>query len=79
MADVEEKHSDRGYKANAGLPTLAADFQCSVCGSIFTTDLDREQHLEKEAHGILHDGSTTQDIAIAKHQQEINEDRVHYL
>jgi hypothetical protein len=31
------------------LKKLASDFQCSVCGAIFTTDEDRKQHLEKEA------------------------------
>lgn len=40
------------------LKKLASDFQCSVCGAIFTTDEDRKQHLEKEAHGILHEGTT---------------------
>jgi hypothetical protein len=30
---------------------LAADFQCFVCGAIFTTEQDRRQHLEKERHG----------------------------
>ncbi|MDQ5869795.1 MAG: hypothetical protein M3530_08735 [Thermoproteota archaeon] len=40
------------------LKKLSSDFQCSVCGAIFTTDEDRKQHLEKEAHGILHEGTT---------------------
>ena len=43
------------------LKKLALDFQCSVCGDIFTTDEDRKQHLEKEAHGILHEGTTKKD------------------
>ena len=58
------------------LKKLALDFQCSVCGAIFTTDEDRKQHLEKEAHGILHEG-TTKDIA--KMQEEENETYSHRI
>ena len=39
-----------------------ADFQCAVCGAIFTTDEDRKQHLEKEAHGELRDDETSEDM-----------------
>ena len=53
----EESHSS--FKDT--LEKLASDFQCSVCGAIFTTDEDRKQHLEKEAHGILHEGTTKKD------------------
>ena len=49
----EESHSS--FKDT--LKKLASDFQCSVCGVIFTTDEDRKQHLEKEDHGILHEGT----------------------
>ena len=34
------------------IPNISADFQCFVCGAIFTTDEDRKQHLEKEAHFV---------------------------
>ena len=30
---------------------ITADFQCFVCGAIFTSEEDRRQHLEKEMHG----------------------------
>ena len=59
------------------LKKLASDFQCSVCGVIFTTDEDRKQHLEKEAHGILHEGTTKKDKEIAKMQEEENETYSH--
>src|SRR6266567_1400504 len=29
------------------IPTIASDFQCFVCGAVFTTDEDRKQHIEK--------------------------------
>jgi uncharacterized C2H2 Zn-finger protein len=58
---------------------LALDFQCSVCGAIFTTDEDRKQHLEKEAHGILHEGTTQKDKDIAKIQEEENETYSHRM
>ena len=46
-----ENTDDEEHKESGNLPKLSADFQCSVCGSIFTTDQDREQHLKKEADG----------------------------
>jgi uncharacterized C2H2 Zn-finger protein len=61
------------------LKKLASDFQCSVCGAIFTTDEDRKQHLEKEAHGILHEGTTKKDKEIAKMQEEENETYSHRI
>ena len=39
------------------IPKISADFQCFVCGAIFSTDEDRKQHLEKEAHGQLREDS----------------------
>ncbi len=48
-------------KKKDDLPKTTADFQCFVCGAIFTTDEDRKQHLEKEAHGQLRDDETTEE------------------
>lgn len=61
------------------LKKLSSDFQCSVCGAIFTTDEDRKQHLEKEAHGILHEGTTKKDKETAKRQEEENETYSHRI
>ena len=61
------------------LKKLALNSQCSVCGAIFTTDEDRKQHLEKEAHGILHEGTTKKDKEIAKMQEEENETYSHRM
>lgn len=58
---------------------VTADFQCFVCGAVFNTDEDRKQHLEKEAHGTLHDESTEEDMEIAKEQEELNESHVHHV
>jgi len=60
------------------LKNLSLDFQCSVCG-IFTTDEDRKQHLEKEAHGVLHEGTTNSDEEIANKQEEENETYSHRI
>jgi uncharacterized C2H2 Zn-finger protein len=60
------------------LKKLASDFQCSVCGAIFTTDEDRKQHLEKEDHGV-HEGTTKKDKEIAKMQEEENETYSHRI
>jgi hypothetical protein len=61
------------------LKKLASDFQCSVCGAIFTTDEDRKEHLEKEAQGIIHEGTTKKDKEIAKMQEEENETYSHRI
>ena len=56
------------------LEKITSDFQCFVCGAIFTTDEDRRQHLEKEMHGTAHDGpNTKQEVEIAKEQTELSE------
>ena len=52
---------------------VTSDFQCFVCGAIFTTDEDRRQHLEKEMHGKEHDGTTLGDEEVAKEQTELSE------
>ena len=48
---------------------IAADFQCFVCGAIFTSDEDRRQHLEKEMHGA----TEKKDIDTVKRQTELSE------
>ncbi|MFZ0511705.1 MAG: hypothetical protein WAM14_08875 [Candidatus Nitrosopolaris sp.] len=60
------------------IPTNTSDFQCFVCGAIFTTDEDRRQHLKKESLGELH-ASSDEEKEIAKSQESINESRRHYF
>jgi hypothetical protein len=69
---------DNNNRNKTKIPTFASDFQCFVCGAIFSTDEDRKQHLEKEAQGILL-ASSDQEIEIAKSQEAINENRRHYF
>jgi uncharacterized C2H2 Zn-finger protein len=52
---------------------VASDFQCFVCGAIFTTDQDRRRHLEKESHGQAHDGSDVDDMRTAQRQTDLSE------
>lgn len=54
-----------GSSSSDGIPHTAADFQCFVCGAVFTTDEDRKHHLEKEAHGDLRDDTTEGEVRIA--------------
>jgi uncharacterized C2H2 Zn-finger protein len=61
------------------VPNISADFQCFVCGAIFTTDEDRKQHLEKEAHGQLRDDETTEEKEIAKKQEKLDESHPHHI
>jgi hypothetical protein len=48
---------------------ITADFQCFVCGAIFTSDQDRRQHLEKE----MHKATEKKDIDTVKRQTELSE------
>jgi uncharacterized C2H2 Zn-finger protein len=48
---------------------ITADFQCFVCGAIFTSEKDRRQHLEKE----MHSGAEKKDIDTVKGQTELSE------
>jgi uncharacterized C2H2 Zn-finger protein len=61
------------------IPNISADFQCFVCGAIFTTDEDRKQHLEKETHGQLRDDETTEEKEIAKKQEKLEEKHPHHI
>jgi hypothetical protein len=74
ILSTEDNHSN----VQASMPIIASDFQCFVCGAIFTTDEDRRQHLEKESLGKLH-ASSDQEKEIAKSQEAINENRRHYF
>jgi hypothetical protein len=62
-----------------GISGLTADFVCFVCGAIFTTDEDRKVHLEKEAHGKLHDDLTEEERQKALEQEKLNEERIHRI
>lgn len=52
---------------------ITSDFQCFVCGAIFSTDQDKRQHLEKELHGQAHDGSRGDDAEVVQEQTELSE------
>jgi uncharacterized C2H2 Zn-finger protein len=62
-----------------GIKKVTADFQCFVCGAVFTTDQDRRQHLEKEAHGLLHEEPTEKEMETARKQEELNESHTHHI
>ena len=51
------------------LEEITSDFQCFVCGAVFTTEQDKRQHLEKEMHGA----ASKQDVETVKRQTELGE------
>jgi hypothetical protein len=79
MSAQEKKIDNTHTSVKEGLKRLDSDFQCSVCGAIFTTDDDRKQHMEKESHGELHEGTTQNEMKMAKEQEDLNENRYHHL
>ena len=52
-----------------GMEEITSDFQCFVCGAVFTTEQDKRQHLEKEMHGA----ASGQDVETVKRQTELGE------
>lgn len=60
------------------IPRIASDFQCFVCGGIFTTDGDREQHLAMESRGMLL-ASSQEERDMAALQDAMNKGRKHHL
>lgn len=42
-------------KSIGDIERISSDFQCFVCGAIFTTHEDRIQHQQKEGRSNLHD------------------------
>jgi uncharacterized C2H2 Zn-finger protein len=85
MGPTISKSSAASYSDNNnnnrlhGTNRATADFQCFVCGAIFTTDQDRKQHLEKESHGVLRAESDKEDEEIARQQEELNESHFHHI
>jgi hypothetical protein len=55
------------------LQKITSDFQCFVCGAIFSTDQDKRQHLQKELHGKSRDDASDDRAAIAQEQTELSE------
>ena len=55
------------------LQKITSDFQCFVCGAIFSTDQDKRQHLQKELHGKSREGTSDDEVAVAQEQTELSE------
>jgi hypothetical protein len=78
-AQETESSSYVSSKKFRGLNKTTADFQCFVCGAIFTTDEDRIQHLDKEEHGLMRAESDSEDREIAQEQEQLNESHYHHI
>ena len=72
-----EEHVDRKPEEYSDAERIASDFMCYVCGALFNTDKDRREHLEKEMHGKVRDGTTKEEMDAARHQEEVNENHHH--
>jgi hypothetical protein len=42
-------------------PKMPSGFECFVCGKEFSTNEERIQHLEEEAHGSMYDTASPQE------------------
>ena len=79
MIEEKDGHKDIDKGHEKRTPHEAADFVCFVCGAVFATDDDRKQHLEKEAHGKLHDTTTKEEKKRAIDQESLEERRTHHI
>ena len=50
----------------ADYPIISNGFQCFVCGTGFTSNEERIQHLEKGSHGSIYDTGSPQESEDAK-------------
>jgi hypothetical protein len=57
------------------LQKITSDFQCFVCGAIFSTEEDKRQHLKKELHGKFEEDASDDDSEAAQEQSEPTERR----
>ena len=76
---MAEGPDGKNLNGSDNIPRITADFVCFVCGAVFTTDEDRKAHLEKEAHGELHDDLTEEERKKAMEQEKLNEERIHRI
>jgi hypothetical protein len=51
---MAEEDSYNSHKFDSGAARISSNFQCFICGAIFTTQEDRKQYLQKEELGKLH-------------------------
>ena len=70
--------SESTKRKGRGVLHFISDFQCFVCGAIFTTDEDRKLHLETESKGMLI-ASSQEERDTAAMQEAMNNNRKHYL
>ena len=76
---MAHRHNGKNPNNSDSIPRITADFVCLVCGSVFTTGEDRKAHLEKEAHGKLHDDMAVEERKKALEQEKLNEERIHRI
>jgi hypothetical protein len=76
---MADGHNVKDLNNSSGMPRKTADFVCFVCGAVFTTDEDRNTHLEKEAHGKLHDDIAEEERKKAMEQEKVNKERIHRI
>jgi hypothetical protein len=75
----KERYEDNDKGHENGISHDTADFVCFVCGAVFAIDEDRRHHLEKEAHGELHDTTTEEEKNRAINQENLEERRTHHI
>jgi len=79
LIENKDRYKDIEKGHEKGISHDSADFVCFVCGALFATDDDRRQHLEKEAHGKLHDTTTKEEEKTAINQENVEEGRTHHI
>jgi hypothetical protein len=60
MSPSEEKQTENKGD-HQRYPKVPSDFECFVCGKKFSTNEERIQHLERDAHGSMYDTASPQE------------------
>jgi hypothetical protein len=67
MRDIQLKEEQKSdsiqdqRRTHEEFPKMPSDFECFVCGALFTTDEERKQHLIKYAHSDMYDTVSPQE------------------
>jgi hypothetical protein len=71
--EKERRSEDNQHKNRTeDYPKMSSGFQCFVCGTRFSTNEERIQHLEKEPHGGMYDTGSPQEREDSRRSRRVS-------
>jgi hypothetical protein len=68
----DDNNQESRRRATKEYSRMSSGFQCFLCGTTFTTNEDRIQHLEKEPHGGMYDTGSPQEREDSRRSRSIS-------